>query len=229
MIASNGIATRRRGSGGTSTKPAGSRSSSADGREEIGAQEQQWAAPGMMSSRVCFTISGPISAATTPPASTSEMARARASGLATSAAAKRRCWLMPSQPGRQRRGNRGRNPGGRSPGRSPGRPDRQRAAQREARPAAQAREHDAGGDRGRHHPDHLDGHRQRVQRLVHRQRVADQRGHDGLPGHHRVHQRRAENRSQTLRFIRASRPPAVGNGSTPGAPRRGAPRPGRGA
>jgi hypothetical protein len=36
---------------------------------------------------------------------------------------------------------------------------------------------------------HLDRHRQRVERLVHGQCMADQRAHHGLAGHHRVHQR----------------------------------------
>ncbi len=44
---------------------------------------------------VRFTSSGPMMAASTPPAITSEMARVRPSGAATSAAAKRRCWPMP--------------------------------------------------------------------------------------------------------------------------------------
>ena len=48
-----------------------------------------------ISALVRFTISGPMIAATTPPASTSEIARALACGSATSAAAKRRCWEMP--------------------------------------------------------------------------------------------------------------------------------------
>ena len=66
------------------------------------------------------------------------------------------------------------------------------AAKPETGFAAQSGEDDAGGDRGGHRRRHLDRHRQRVQRLVHRQRMADQRAHHGLAGHHGVHQRLAE-------------------------------------
>ena len=65
------------------------------------------------------------------------------------------------------------------------------AAEIEAGLAAEAGEHDAGRDGGGHGRGHLDRHRQRIQRLVDGECVADQRAHHGLAGCHGVHCRQA--------------------------------------
>ena len=126
---------------------------------------------------VRLTISGPMMAARTPPAMTnadgagsglgrSHLGRGEAQMLRDAEAETREhgadaIELEIAAPDAEREGQAAKQ--------------RANAAEPEPRLAAEPGEHDAGRDRGRHRRRHLDGHRQRVERLVHRERMADQR------------------------------------------------------